>query len=125
MLLCIHMCQLFSVISVVLYLFFFFFFKQKPAYEMRISDWSSDVCSSDLDCNSRELLDMIRVLLRAREPLAELLETAIPYLDGHNGVAYPTHVVYALTVARAINAAAEPGPVRGGTIRDRLTGGTT
>src|SRR3546814_2459963 len=30
-------------------LFFFFFFKQKTAYEMRISDWSSDVCSSDLD----------------------------------------------------------------------------
>src|SRR3546814_6984889 len=27
---------------------FFFFFKQKTAYEMRISDWSSDVCSSDL-----------------------------------------------------------------------------
>src|SRR3546814_6372042 len=30
------------------FLFFFFFFKQKTAYEMRISDWSSDVCSSDL-----------------------------------------------------------------------------
>src|SRR3546814_6300163 len=29
-------------------LLFFFFFKQKTAYEMRISDWSSDVCSSDL-----------------------------------------------------------------------------
>src|SRR3546814_2344066 len=29
---------------------FFFFFKQKTAYEMRISDWSSDVCSSDLFC---------------------------------------------------------------------------
>src|SRR3546814_1066595 len=28
--------------------FVFFFFKQKTAYEMRISDWSSDVCSSDL-----------------------------------------------------------------------------
>src|SRR3546814_6877937 len=28
---------------------FVFFFKQKTAYEMRISDWSSDVCSSDLD----------------------------------------------------------------------------
>src|SRR3546814_1950326 len=27
---------------------FFFFFKQKTAYDMRISDWSSDVCSSDL-----------------------------------------------------------------------------
>src|SRR3546814_6574210 len=30
---------------------FFFFFKQKTAYEMRISDWSSDVCSSDLALN--------------------------------------------------------------------------
>src|SRR3546814_1583911 len=35
------------ILSVYL-LFFFFFFKQKTAYEMRISDWSSDVCSSDL-----------------------------------------------------------------------------
>src|SRR3546814_5338723 len=31
---------------------FFFFFKQKTAYEMRISDWSSDVCSSDLEALS-------------------------------------------------------------------------
>src|SRR3546814_786259 len=31
-----------------LFFVFFFFFKQKTAYEMRISDWSSDVCSSDL-----------------------------------------------------------------------------
>src|SRR3546814_9087371 len=31
-----------------LYSVLFFFFKQKTAYEMRISDWSSDVCSSDL-----------------------------------------------------------------------------
>src|SRR3546814_4688673 len=30
----------------------FFFFKQKTAYEMRISDWSSDVCSSDLSPTS-------------------------------------------------------------------------
>src|SRR3546814_7872635 len=30
------------------FLLLFFFFKQKTAYEMRISDWSSDVCSSDL-----------------------------------------------------------------------------
>src|SRR3546814_1197252 len=34
----------------------FFFFKQKTAYEMRISDWSSDVCSSDL-----RLLDKPRI----------------------------------------------------------------
>src|SRR3546814_5144790 len=31
-----------------MYVFVFCFFKQKTAYEMRISDWSSDVCSSDL-----------------------------------------------------------------------------
>src|SRR3546814_4209588 len=31
----------------------FFFFKQKTAYEMRISDWSSDVCSSDLRARPR------------------------------------------------------------------------
>src|SRR3546814_4022761 len=37
----------FYVVFVIWY-FFFFFFKQKTAYEMRISDWSSDVCSSDL-----------------------------------------------------------------------------
>src|SRR3546814_4035771 len=37
-----------SVILIVCFLYFFFFFKQKTAYEMRISDWSSDVCSSDL-----------------------------------------------------------------------------
>src|SRR3546814_2314949 len=34
-------------------LVFFFFFKQKTAYEMRISDWSSDVCSSDLAARKR------------------------------------------------------------------------
>src|SRR3546814_7020940 len=31
-----------------LYIYFFFFVKQNTAYDMRISDWSSDVCSSDL-----------------------------------------------------------------------------
>src|SRR3546814_6794769 len=33
--------------------FFFFFFNQKTAYELRISDWSSDVCSSDLNFRGR------------------------------------------------------------------------
>src|SRR3546814_1060245 len=36
-------------VLVGLFVVIFFFFKQKTAYEMRISDWSSDVCSSDLD----------------------------------------------------------------------------
>src|SRR3546814_8348693 len=39
------MCCIFCFLCV-------FFFKQKTAYEMRISDWSSDVCSSDLDAQT-------------------------------------------------------------------------
>src|SRR3546814_6390217 len=35
----------------------FFFFTQKTAYEMRISDWSSDVCSSDLPTGTRCHID--------------------------------------------------------------------
>src|SRR3546814_9366869 len=42
----------FSVVSC-----FFFFFKQKTAYEMRISDWSSDVCSSDLHHHGGKKVD--------------------------------------------------------------------
>src|SRR3546814_17842227 len=46
--------MLYSVAHVVFICFlFFFFFKQKTAYEMRISDWSSDVCSSDLSTAAR------------------------------------------------------------------------
>src|SRR3546814_9561199 len=56
--------------------FLFFFFKQKTAYEMRISDWSSDVCSSDLSTiaermrviSKREILQRFR--RRAVAPLA-------------------------------------------------------
>src|SRR3546814_15576271 len=41
--------------------FFFCFFKQKTAYEMRISDWSSDVCSSDLRVGYPTQLDADRI----------------------------------------------------------------
>src|SRR3546814_7911647 len=37
---------------------FFFFFKQNTAYEMRISDWSSDVCSSDLAYAELDIADL-------------------------------------------------------------------
>src|SRR3546814_3142356 len=48
-------CCMYVIVSASAFYFdffcflFFFFFKQKTAYEMRISDWSSDVCSSDLN----------------------------------------------------------------------------
>src|SRR3546814_9642658 len=47
--LCLSLSFFLYVVCLLLLCFFlFFFFKQKTAYEMRISDWSSDVCSSDL-----------------------------------------------------------------------------
>src|SRR3546814_12312247 len=55
------------------FFFFFFFFKQKTAYEMRISDWSSDVCSSDL-CKGTLIPKEIRdkeVIHRFMEAIAQ------------------------------------------------------
>src|SRR3546814_20269154 len=45
--------------------YYFFFFKQRTAYEMRISDWSSDVCSSDLVAvaHALPLLELVAHLL--------------------------------------------------------------
>src|SRR3546814_5574853 len=55
-------------------MFLFFFFKQKTAYELRISDWSSDVCSSDLgiDCFSR-FVELRAAPSAAAEEAARLL----------------------------------------------------
>src|SRR3546814_7150095 len=50
-------------------LWIFFVFKQKTAYEMRISDWSSDVCSSDLKTDS--LLNRHTSIAQGSKPLRE------------------------------------------------------
>src|SRR3546814_1245500 len=57
-----------------------FFFKQKTAYEMRISDWSSDVCSSDLQhvFAQGQLLGDLRVLECARQTLIGPSLAALP-----------------------------------------------
>src|SRR3546814_2571370 len=47
----------------------FFFFKQKTAYEMRISDWSSDVCSSDLRAAA---LNLVAVHVDRMDRVADL-----------------------------------------------------
>src|SRR3546814_17455358 len=69
------MSRYIGVLSVV------FFFKQKTAYEMRISDWSSDVCSSDLKTLSRP---------RRREPccrstVAGRMRARAPWKDSTSG----------------------------------------
>src|SRR3546814_6053093 len=58
----------------------FFFFKQKTAYEMRISDWSSDVCSSDL-LTVRSYTDEVRDKLLdgiARVAKGEAIAAGLP-----------------------------------------------
>src|SRR3546814_11312757 len=57
-----------------LYVYLFVFFKQKTAYEMRISDWSSDVCSSDLARRrgARVLQDDLQVVGRLDQLLQAL-----------------------------------------------------
>src|SRR3546814_12365840 len=85
------------------YLCFFlwcFFFKQKTAYEVRISDWSSDVCSSDLPTRSKagsDSWDLTSLLIGVnnqyrgrgvdeyRDEFAALLERAIGHAGGRAG----------------------------------------
>src|SRR3546814_9649828 len=71
---------LFSLYLFSLALFFFFFFKQKTAYEMRISDWSSDVCSSDLTCLVRSHR---RPLGRPTASSADRSRRVCPTAGGH------------------------------------------
>src|SRR3546814_5409010 len=57
-------------------LVFVFFFQQKTAYEMRISDWSSDVCSSDLGVDRRAV--DAEALAEGAHPLVILIELLTP-----------------------------------------------
>src|SRR3546814_1048617 len=60
----------------------FFFFKQKTAYEMRISDWSSDVCSSDLDFESSKVVDDATLQIVLTTPYAILDSLLAEYTLG-------------------------------------------
>ncbi|WND33995.1 hypothetical protein RI578_06665 [Streptomyces sp. BB1-1-1] len=70
-----------------------------------------------VDSNSRELLETIRVLLAAREPLARWLEEQAQYV-ARSGM----YDVLAVDVARVINGTGEPGPGQDGHIEDRRSG---
>src|SRR3546814_7069440 len=98
----------FSIYSFYLFVFFFifFFFKQNTAYEMRISDWSSDVCSSDLLLDPfEEQLDLPALAIRGadrRGGQGELIGEQHDGLAGvrvaqtqspqHGGIASPCHI---------------------------------
>src|SRR3546814_16117871 len=76
--------------------FYIFFFKQKTAYEMRISDWSSDVCSSDLHWKQSQKLGLDANLLLSKRwetgigDIGFLIEgsyTDLKFLDSSRNVA--------------------------------------
>src|SRR3546814_4211355 len=67
------------LVSCLLVSTFFFFFKQKTAYELRISDWSSDVCSSDLDFAAHRIDPL---LLIGREHFQQQAALLAPGLQG-------------------------------------------
>ncbi|WP_435251681.1 hypothetical protein [Streptomyces tendae] len=70
-----------------------------------------------VDSDSRELLEMIRILLALREPLARWLEEQAQYV-----AASGMYDVLAVDVARVINGTGEPGPGQDGHITDRHSG---
>src|SRR3546814_4936342 len=72
---CVVKCALF-----ILHVVYFFFFKQKTAYEMRISDWSSDVCSSDL---LAKMKTYAKVTKQTLTNIAEECELTVQSIEGH------------------------------------------
>src|SRR3546814_9082673 len=75
-------------VFIIILMYFFFFFKHKTAYDMRISDWSSDVCSSDL----LSYAQMTWLMVRGEVPSAgqgALLEAALVAGVDHGPQARP------------------------------------
>src|SRR3546814_2454848 len=65
--------------------YLFFFFKQKTAYEMRISDWSSDVCSSDLLLHQHRELGAVAGLVNVDPTHAAHLGRMLRLVHQHIG----------------------------------------
>src|SRR3546814_1635674 len=81
----------------------FFFFKQKTAYEIRISDWSSDVCSSDL-VERRQIVEF-QIAIRAPDDAAAAIifgaDAGSDPLVGNAAVEFYEMAVDAAAIARA------------------------
>src|SRR3546814_19339180 len=74
----------------------FCFFKQKTAYEMRISDWSSDVCSSDLDLLSdpKELAEHLMLLDLGRNDVGRVAAVGSVKVTEKNAIELYSHVMH-------------------------------
>src|SRR3546814_5768592 len=88
-----HLTLIHTAHDLVIVVILFFFFKQKTAYEMRISDWSSDVCSSDLIVISRSTVERID---------EANIQTEVLYVEPVNLVVRPDHPLLGLsTIGRS------------------------
>src|SRR3546814_2188290 len=96
-----------------------FFFKQKTAYEMRISDWSSDVCSSDLvRAEAQQVVTQRPLEVQARRlafvvPAADTAVARVAaFLDGRRAEESVVGAVAADDAARTVPGAAADGAAR-------------
>src|SRR3546814_1884767 len=89
---------------------FIVFFKQKTAYEMRISDWSSDVCSSDLLAE-----DLVGDLLEARIEEVSAVALGVLLAQSRQFVLIPTHRLSCTT-----RATTDPAPNLQGNLAELL-----
>src|SRR3546814_1261335 len=94
----------------------FFFFKQKTAYEMRISDWSSDVCSSDLVSRSLTFWILFGTFFICGATTSGLVQTHLIAICGDFGI---TSVMAAGMLA-AIGAFNLVGTIGSGWLSDRF-----
>src|SRR3546814_1744819 len=84
----------------------FVFFKQKTAYEMRISDWSSDVCSSDLlvfqkpSARTRNSMEMATVQLGGHPVYIQKEEVGLGTRESAEDVARTLACYHSITAAR-------------------------
>src|SRR3546814_2639535 len=92
-------------------MYMFFFFKQKTAYEMRISDWSSDVCSSDLAMTKVDQIDEDAALARTDgfTPLSAEDEFARLLLRPHFAVTCETLVLAGFDAIERLTAVQQIG----------------
>src|SRR3546814_1923271 len=89
---------------------FFFFFKQKTAYEMRISDWSSDVCSSDLFRKAGMPASRIQACAHPRIGTLPVILLATTALAGCATTHKPPEISYD-NAAPAVQTVDPPAPV--------------
>src|SRR3546814_4451300 len=80
----------------------FFFFKRRTAYEVRISDWSSDVCSSDLYIKRGGYEALRKILSSGMKPEDVIAEVKASGLRGRGGAGFPTGLKWSRSEERRV-----------------------